>query len=214
MGSPRALSQTLEARTLTAYHEGGHALVALHTPGAKPIHKATIQPRGHALGMVTQLPDADEYSTTKRQMLAHVDVCMGGKAAEELIFGEDSVTSGATSDLRAATRLARHMVEECGMSAAVGPVAIAPGDGAAPGVRAAVDAEVAAMLKAAYARVAALLRAREGELHALAAALLERETLTQQEIRDVLGLGGAAPAGAPAAEAAAATAPVAAAAGK
>ena len=88
MGTPRALTQSEEARRLTAYHEGGHALVALHTRGAKPIHKATIVPRGHALGMVSQLPDKDEYSTTRQQMRAHIDVCMGGKAAEELIFGE------------------------------------------------------------------------------------------------------------------------------
>ena len=88
MGTPRALTQSDEARRLTAYHEGGHALVALHTRGAKPIHKATIVPRGHALGMVSQLPDKDEYSTTRQQMRAHIDVCMGGKAAEELIFGE------------------------------------------------------------------------------------------------------------------------------
>ena len=79
--------QSEEARRLTAYHEGGHALVALHTPGAKPIHKATIMPRGHALGMVSQVPDRDEYSTTRQQMMAHIDVCMGGKAAEALIFG-------------------------------------------------------------------------------------------------------------------------------
>ena len=88
MGTPRALTQSEEARRLTAYHEGGHALVALHTRGAKPIHKATIVPRGHALGMVSQLPDKEEYSTTRQQMRAHIDVCMGGKAAEELIFGE------------------------------------------------------------------------------------------------------------------------------
>ena len=105
MGSPRALSQSQEARRLTAYHEGGHALVALYTPGAKPIHKATIIPRGHALGMVSQVPDKDEYSTTKQQMMAHIDVCMGGKVAEEMIFGPEFVTSGATSDLKSATRM-------------------------------------------------------------------------------------------------------------
>ena len=109
MGSPRALSQSLEARRLTAYHEGGHALVALYTPGAKPIHKATIIPRGHALGMVSQVPDTDEYSTTKQQMMAHIDVCMGGKVAEEMIFGPEFVTSGATSDLKSATRMVRSL---------------------------------------------------------------------------------------------------------
>jgi len=114
MGSPRALSQSQEARRLTAYHEGGHALVALYTPGAKPIHKATIIPRGHALGMVSQVPDKDEYSTTKQQMMAHIDVCMGGKVAEEMIFGPEFVTSGATSDLKSATRMVRYFFSPVG----------------------------------------------------------------------------------------------------
>ena len=190
MGSPRALSQTREARRLTAYHEGGHALVALRTPGARPIHKATIVPRGHALGMVSQVPDRDEYSTTKRQLLAQIDVCMGGRAAEELVFGADSVTTGATSDLRAATATARHMVEDCGMSELVGPVALdagrGEGRGPGPAARQAVDSEVEAILKASYERVRALLAADEAALHALAQTLLERETLTQDQIRDVV----------------------------
>ncbi|KAK2076212.1 hypothetical protein QBZ16_001144 [Prototheca wickerhamii] len=178
------------ARRLTAYHEGGHALVALRTPGARPIHKATIVPRGHALGMVSQVPDRDEYSTTKRQLLAQIDVCMGGRAAEELVFGADSVTTGATSDLRAATATARHMVEDCGMSELVGPVALdagrGEGRGPGPAARQAVDSEVEAILKASYERVRALLAADEAALHALAQTLLERETLTQDQIRDVV----------------------------
>lgn len=83
--------QTMEARRLTAFHEAGHALVALNTPGATPIHKATIVPRGHALGMVSMVPHQDEYSITRRQMRAGIDVSMGGRVAEELIFGEDHV---------------------------------------------------------------------------------------------------------------------------
>lgn len=90
--------QTAEARRLTAYHESGHALVALNTRGATPVHKATIVPRGHALGMVSMVPHQDEYSTTKQQMLASIDVCMGGKAAEELIFGEDQVLLARGAD--------------------------------------------------------------------------------------------------------------------
>jgi ATP-dependent metalloprotease len=102
--------------------------------------------------MVSQVPDKDEYSVTRRQMMASIDVCMGGRVAEELIFGEDAVTSGATSDLRQATALARHMVEECGMSARVGPVAVLAGDGydPGPGTKVAVDEEVAALLKDSY----------------------------------------------------------------
>lgn len=200
MGVPRSLTQSEEARRLTAYHEGGHALVALYTQGAMPIHKATIMPRGHALGMVSQVPDKDEYSTTKQQMLARMDVCMGGKAAEELIFGADHVTSGATSDLRSATRLARHMVEDCGMSELVGPMAV-DSELKSSDIRQAVDGEVSLLLKNSYQRVVSLLREKELELHTLAAALLERETLTQAEIKELLCpssvLGqGTAPAGA------------------
>ena len=189
MGSPRSLAQSLDARRLTAYHEGGHALVALYTSGAKPIHKATIVPRGHALGMVSQIPDKDEYSTTKQQMMAHIEVAMGGKAAEELIFGEDYVTTGATSDLRTATRLARHMVEDCGMSERIGPMALLDNEGsisAGGEIRKTADEEVTKILKDAYKRVADLLKNKETELHSLAAALLEKETLTQREIKQLL----------------------------
>nr|XP_018623151.1 ATP-dependent zinc metalloprotease FTSH 11, chloroplastic/mitochondrial isoform X2 [Nicotiana tomentosiformis] len=99
-----------DSKKLTAYHESGHAIVALNTEGAHPIHKATIMPRGSALGMVTQLPSNDETSISKKQLLARLDVCMGGRVAEELIFGQDNVTTGATSDLHTATELAQYMV--------------------------------------------------------------------------------------------------------
>lgn len=98
---------------LTAYHESGHAIVALNTEGAHPIHKATILPRGSALGMVTQLPSNDETSISRKQLLARLDVCMGGRVAEELVFGPDNVTTGASSDLNTATELAQYMVQFC-----------------------------------------------------------------------------------------------------
>ena len=107
---------------MTAFHEGGHALVALHTAGADPVHKATVMPRGQALGMVQQLPEGDQTSFTKRQMLARMDVCMGGRVAEELVYGADEVTSGASSDIVQATRLARNMVTKWGFSDEVGVV--------------------------------------------------------------------------------------------
>ena len=106
----------------TAYHEAGHALVGVLTDGADPIHKATIMPRGQALGMVMQLPEGDQTSMSYKQMLARLDVCMGGRIAEELIFGEENVTSGASSDIQQATRIARAMVTKWGFSDDVGIV--------------------------------------------------------------------------------------------
>ena len=101
-----------ETARMTAYHEGGHALVALKTSGADPVHKATIMPRGQALGMVMQLPAGDQTRQSRKQMMARLDVCMGGRVAEEMIFGADEVTSGASSDIRQATSLARSMVRK------------------------------------------------------------------------------------------------------
>jgi hypothetical protein len=112
---------TEESRRLTAYHEGGHALVAVLTKGASPVHKATIMPRGNALGMVMQLPDKDDKSMTRRQLLAMLDVCMGGRVAEEMIFGPENVTTGASQDLTSATKIAHAMVTEYGFSERVGP---------------------------------------------------------------------------------------------
>ncbi|KAK6155589.1 hypothetical protein DH2020_009837 [Rehmannia glutinosa] len=173
-----------ESKKLTAYHESGHAIVALNTEGAHPIHKATIMPRGSTLGMVTQLPSNDETSISKKQLLARLDVCMGGRVAEELIFGEDHVTTGASSDLNTATELAQYMVSSCGMSDAIGPVHIKERPGSEMQSR--IDAEVVKLLREAYNRVKALLKKHEKALHALANALLEYETLNAEEIRRIL----------------------------
>ncbi|CAI5954071.1 unnamed protein product [Closterium sp. NIES-65] len=187
----RSLVLSQACRKNTAYHESGHALVALHTAHALPIHKATIMPRGAALGMVTQMPDDDfETSRTRAQMLARLDVCMGGRVAEEVVFGAQHVTSGARDDLRQATRLARQMVRECGMSDKLGPVFI-DSDGAGEGrvsgeLLRVADAEVARLLREAYARVTTLLKQHEQQLHVLAAALLERETMTAEDIKKLL----------------------------
>ncbi|ONM40424.1 ATP-dependent zinc metalloprotease FTSH 11 chloroplastic/mitochondrial [Zea mays] len=169
---------------LTAYHESGHAIVALNTQGAHPIHKATILPRGSALGMVTQLPSQDETSISKKQLLARLDVCMGGRVAEELIFGEDNVTTGARNDLHTATELAQYMVSNCGMSDAIGPVHVK--ERPSVEMQSRIDAEVVKLLREAYGRVKRLLKKHEKQLHALANALLERETLTADEINKVV----------------------------
>ncbi|GIL57193.1 hypothetical protein Vafri_12491, partial [Volvox africanus] len=191
----KSVKRTLEARRRTAFHEAGHALVALLTPGASPIHKATIVPRGHALGMVMQVGREDEFSINRQQMLARIRVCMGGTVAEELVFGSDQVSSGATDDLRQATSMARHMVTECGMSTAIGPVYVAANDerqggsGISEATRQRVDAEVAAMLGDAKESVRALLADRMQDLTVLAEALLDRETLTRDEINTLLQQG-------------------------
>ena len=194
MGAERKSAALSPAnRKLTAYHEGGHALVALRTEGAHPLHKATIVPRGMALGMVTQLPDDgdDGTSVTRRQLLAKLDVCMGGRVAEELVFGPGAVTTGASSDLEQATRLARAMVTKFGMSERLGAVSIPYGDSAAlsPETRAAVEAEVKALLAAAYERASKVLKRHEADLHALAAELLDKETLSGGEIAELVGKG-------------------------
>ncbi|KAF5959001.1 hypothetical protein HYC85_000210 [Camellia sinensis] len=157
---------------LTAYHESGHAIVAFNTEGAHPIHKATIMPRGSALGMVTQLPSTDETSVSKKQLLARLDVCMGGRVAEELIFGQDHITTGASSDLHTGYRACPihvHIKERPGSE-----------------MQSRIDAEVVKLLREAYDRVKALLKKHEKALHALAHALLEYETLSAEEIKRVL----------------------------
>ncbi|KAJ1377113.1 P-loop containing nucleoside triphosphate hydrolase, partial [Sesbania bispinosa] len=173
-----------ESKKLTAYHESGHAIVAINTEGAHPIHKATIMPRGSALGMVTQLPSGDETSISKKQLLARLDVCMGGRVAEEIIFGEEHITTGASSDLQTATKLAQYMVSNCGMSDAIGPVHIQ--EQPSSEMQSRIDAEVVKLLREAYDRVKALLKKHEKALHALANALLEYETLSAEEIRQIL----------------------------
>lgn len=193
MGAERKSAVLSEkSRRLTAYHEGGHALVALYTEGAHPVHKATVVPRGISLGMVMQLPDADsddETSVTRRQLLAKLDVAMGGRVAEELIFGEADVTTGASSDLEQATRLARAMVTRYGMSELVGQVAVPYEDGSSvlsSETRALVESEVKRLLAAAHDRARSVLKTHETELHALARELLDKETLTGAQIREVL----------------------------
>ncbi|CAM6129616.1 unnamed protein product [Calypogeia fissa] len=190
MGSERKSAViSEESRRLTAYHEGGHALVALYTDGALSVHKATIVPRGMALGMVSQLPEKDETSFSRKQMLARLDVCMGGRVAEELIFGEGEVTSGASSDIVSATRLAREMVTKYGMSKAVGVVAHNyedDGKSMSTETRLLVEQEVRDLLQNAYENAKHILTTRQKELHTLANALLERETLTGSQIKALL----------------------------
>merc|ERR1712070_405938 len=173
-----------ETARMTAYHEGGHALVALKTAGADPVHKATIMPRGQALGMVMQLPSGDQTSISRKQMLAKMDVAMGGRVAEEIIFGVDEVTSGASSDIQQATSLARNMVMKWGTSDEIGVVF--HDNDQSPETRAAIDREIQKMLTASYQRAKAILEAHRKDLDVIAKGLIERETLSGSELKALL----------------------------
>ncbi|KAJ0398629.1 hypothetical protein P43SY_007487 [Pythium insidiosum] len=178
---------TPESARLTAFHEGGHALVALNTPGAHPVYKATIMPRGQALGMVSQLPEGDQTSITRKQLLARLDVCMGGRVAEEMTFGKDEITGGASSDIQQATNLARVMVTKYGMSEEVGLVFHdLRGNDTSGTTRKIIDDEVKKLCDASYKRAKAILENNRGDLEKIANALLEFETLTGAEIKKIL----------------------------
>jgi len=193
MGAERKTAViTAKTAKCTAYHEAGHALVATLTEGADPIHKATIMPRGSSLGMVTQLPEGDQTSQSKREMLARMDVCMGGRVAEELIFGPDNVTSGALSDIQQATRMARAMVTKFGFSDEVGMVYHGGDSGeesASGSTRAKIDEEVKKLTEASYKRATELLKKHSKQHKLLAQTLLEYETLTGDEVRELIRKG-------------------------
>lgn len=178
-----------ETAKCTAYHEAGHAVVAVLTDGAQSLHKATIMPRGSSLGMVTMLPEGDQTSQSLKEMHAFMDVAMGGRVAEELIFGKEEVTSGASSDIQNATRIARAMVTKYGFSKEVGVVFYGGDNGeenASAETRARIDAEVRKLTDAAYKRATELLTKHAAQHKLLAETLLEYETLTGDEVRDLV----------------------------
>ena len=181
--SPRSQPSSLGSRAT-----GGHALVALKTEAAMPIHKATIVPRGDTLGMVAYLPEKDQMNLSKDQMLAHLDICMGGRVAEELIFGRGKVTTGAGSDLQQATSMARNMVAKYGMSETLGPIFLSDREleKLSPATREQLEAEVKALLQKAEANAMRILKENRKELERLAQGLLAHETLDRKEIDLVL----------------------------
>jgi cell division protease FtsH len=199
MGSERtSLAMTDEQKKLTAYHEGGHALIAFHLPDSDPIHKATIVPRGGALGMVVRLPEGDQVSITRSKLLADIQVAMGGRLAEIMIFGEDKMTTGASSDIQAATRIARKMITEWGMSkdltfqnyhtdnSSSHMYGGQESHGHSNKTVEQIDIEITSILNECYAKATTLLNTHMDELHRLAGQLLERETLTGDDIKIIL----------------------------
>ncbi|MGE5563183.1 MAG: ATP-dependent zinc metalloprotease FtsH [Bacillota bacterium] len=200
MGTERkSMVMTEDEKRMTAYHEAGHAIVALHEPASDPIHKATIIPRGRALGMVMRLPERDSYSYHRDKMYANLAVSMGGRVAEEMIFGYDKVSSGASSDIQYATQLARDMVTRWGMSDALGPLQYAePEEEVFLGYSVnrqrqmsnetaqAIDAEIRKIVEGGYKRAQTVLTEHREQLETLAKALLEYETLSGDEIKKVL----------------------------
>jgi len=196
----RSMVMTEKEKTLTAYHEAGHAVVALNVAATDPVHKATIIPRGRALGMVMQLPERDKLSMSREEMTSRMAVLMGGRVAEELKFGKEKVTSGAASDIEQATKLARAMVTQYGLSEALGPIAYAEDQGEvflgqSIGRSQAISTDTAKMIESEIKRIVTdgydKAKTILGETHRddwekLAQGLLEYETLTGEEIRKVI----------------------------
>jgi len=186
---------------MTAYHEAGHALVSINEPASDPIHKATIIPRGRALGMVMRLPERDNYSYHRDKMHANLAVAMGGRVAEEIIFGHDKVSSGASGDIQYATDLARNMVTKWGMSDKLGPLQYEQSQEGYLGMGQAartmsgeetnkmIDAEIKELVEGGLKRATEILTSQEDKLHLLAQAMLEYETLTGEEIDQLMEKG-------------------------
>ena len=195
----RSMVMTEEEKTLTAYHEGGHAVVALYEPTSDPIHKATIIPRGRALGMVMRLPERDQLSITREKMFGNISVAMGGRIAEEMIFGYDNVTSGASSDIEMVTKMAKNMVTRYGMSDQLGPIAyqeneeevflgrsVSRTQNVSEETAKKIDSEVKKIVEAGYARAKKILAEKVEELHKVSKALLTYETLSGEEIKKIV----------------------------
>jgi cell division protease FtsH len=196
LGAARKVMLSEEDRRRTAYHEAGHAIMGMLTPGADPVRKVSIIPRGMALGVTFSAPDADRFNFDERHLLAQIKVALGGRVAEEVVFGD--LTTGAESDIQQLTRIARGMVGRWGMSRAVGPIAVLPADGQGPllpGVsetsaqtQQLVDEEVRRIVETAHEEATVTLSSHRANLDTLVAALLDRETLDQEEAYDAAGL--------------------------
>ena len=196
LGAERQIMMTAADRRRTAYHEGGHALVGMLTPGADPVRKVSIIPRGMALGVTFSAPETDRFNYEERELKARIKVALGGRTAEEIVFGEP--TTGAESDIVQLTEIARQMVARWGMSEAIGPLAVLPADGRGPyypggaevseRTQQLIDDEMRRIVEEAHAQVTQLLRENRGKLDALAEALLEHETLDEDDAYAAAGV--------------------------
>ncbi len=203
MGAERkSMAMNEEEKRLTAYHEAGHAIVAINVKMADPVHKATIVPRGRALGMVMQLPEGDRYSFKYQQMVDRIAIMAGGRVAEELIFGKENITSGASSDIEQATKLARAMVTRWGYSDVLGTVAygenqeevflghsVSRSQNVSEETARIIDSEVKRLVTEGWDEARKILKRKKADHEKLAQALLEYETLSGEEIRDLLEKG-------------------------
>jgi cell division protease FtsH len=196
LGAERQVMMSEEDRRRTAYHEGGHAIVGMLTSGADPVRKVSIIPRGLALGVTFAAPESDRFTYREPELEAKIRVALGGRAAEEVVFGE--ISTGAESDIQQLTEIARQMVGRWGMSDQIGPIAVLPRDGTGPFLPAGsevspetqrvIDAEVHRIVQEAYDEVVELLRENRDKLDFLAAALLEHETLDEDDAYAAAGV--------------------------
>ncbi len=195
----RSMVMSEDEKKLTAYHEAGHAVATLHSPASDPIHKATIIPRGRALGMVMRLPEKDQLSMRKDQMKAHLLIATGGRIAEEMIFGKDKITNGAASDIQMVTNLAKKMITEWGMSEKLGRLrynsdseevflghSVAQSKNLSDSTAKLIDEEVRSLAEEAENNCRKILQDNIEELHTVAKGLLEYETLSGDEIKDLI----------------------------
>jgi cell division protease FtsH len=194
MGTERkSMSMTDDEKKFTAYHESGHALIALLVPASDPIHKVTIIPRGGALGMVVRLPEKDKISVSKAELISNIKVAIGGRAAEEIIFGENNITTGASQDIKQATKIAKNMIIKWGMSKKLGFRSFYDSDGyyleasdqISQKTSETIDKEIKELIDEAYQEVKSLVLENRNKLESIAKYLLERETLTGDEVRKI-----------------------------
>jgi cell division protease FtsH len=196
LGAERKVMLTEEDRRRTAYHEAGHAIVGMLTPGADPVRKVSIIPRGQALGVTFSAPDSDRFNFDEDYLLAQIKVALGGRTAEEVVFG--NITTGAESDIQQLTQIARRMVGRWGMSRLIGPIAVIPIDGGGPlfpgvtetseSTQRLVDEEVRRIVESSHEEVTDVLRSHRSNLDSLVAALLEHETLDEADAYEAAGL--------------------------